>query len=325
MRVLAGDIGGTSARLALVDIDAHTARLLATRCYASDEFPGLAPIVKAFLAEVGETPSQACFGVACPLSEGKCIATNLAWIIDVGVLREEIGIVRTGVINDLHAVGRGLDRLDAADLLTLQAGEPKERGTIALIGAGTGLGEAFLTWGNGAYEVHASEGGHASFSSGSELEWRLHSTLARRFGHVSFERVVSGPGLANIYDHLIGVGDIKEQASVRAEMRGADPAPVIARHGLAGTDALCELALDMFTWAYGSQAGNLALTIMATGGVYVAGGIAPRIVPKLLDGTFMTAFRSKGRLSNVMEKIPVNVIVNPHVGIIGAAAVAMEQ
>lgn len=324
MRVLAGDIGGTSARLALVDIDAHTAQLVATRSYVSDEFAGLGPIVNAFLAEVAETPSRACFGVACPVSEGKCIATNLSWIVDVDILREEIDIARTGVINDLHAVGRGVERLNAADLLPLQAGEPKERGTIALIGAGTGLGEAFLTWRDGAYEVHASEGGHASFSPASELEWRLLGTLAKRFGHVSYERVVSGPGLANIYEHLAAVGDIKEQASVRSEMRGVDRAPVIARHALAGTDQLCELSLDVFTWAYGAKAGNLALTVLATGGVYVAGGIAPRIVPKLLDGTFMTAFRAKGRLSEVLTRIPVNVIVNPHVGIIGAAAVAME-
>lgn len=325
MRVLAGDIGGTSARLALVDIDEHSAHIDVARRYDSDEFPGLAPIVNAFLSEVAEKPERACFGVACPVSEGRCVATNLSWVIDVGTLREAIGIARTGVINDLHAVGRGIERLVAADLLPLQAGEPKARGPIALIGAGTGLGQAFLTWHDGAYEVHASEGGHASFSPSTELEWRLQRTLAKRFGHVSFERVVSGPGLSNIYEHLAAVGDIPEQASVRSEMRGADPAPVITRHALAGSDELCKLTLDVFTEVFGAQAGNLALTILATGGVYVAGGIPPRMVPKLLDGSFMNAFRAKGRLSGIMAKTPVNVIVNPNVGIIGAAVVAMEQ
>jgi glucokinase len=325
MRVLAGDIGGTSARLAVVEIDEHSAELVVTRRYDSNEYPGLAPIVNAFLAEIAERPTRACFGVACPVSEGKCIATNLSWVIDVEILREAIGIERTGVINDLHAVGRGVERMGAADLLQLQAGEPKVRGPLALIGAGTGLGEAFLTWHDGAYVVHASEGGHASFSPSNELEWRLHETLARRFGHVSFERVVSGPGLSNVYEHLAAAGDIAEQASVRIEMRGVDPAPVITRHALAGSDELCQLTLDVFTKVFGAQAGNLALTVLATGGVYVAGGIPPRMVPKLLDGTFMTAFRAKGRLSAIMAKIPVNVIVNPNVGIIGAAVVAMEQ
>lgn len=324
MRVLAGDIGGTSARLAIVDIDADAVRLVHTRRFASKDFPRLAPIVHAFLTNVADVPNRACFAVACPVIDGKCSATNLSWEIDVGELGEKIGIPRTEVVNDLHAVGHGVQRLSPADLVTLQTGEPNERGVIALIGAGTGLGEAFVTRSGDAYHVHSSEGGHTSFSAGTELEWGLNRSLATKFAHVSYERVVSGPGLVSIYRYLVEAGVAEEQASVRTQMEAADPAAVIATHALAGTDPLSERALEMFASAYGAQAGNLALTVMATGGVYVAGGIAPRIVPKLRDGAFMTAFLDKGRLSDVLARVSVDIIINPHVGLIGAAVVAMR-
>jgi glucokinase len=324
MRVLAGDIGGTNARLAIVEVDATGVRLCHTQRFASKDFSGPAPIVRAFLADVADVPNRACFAIACPILDGKCNGTNLSWTVDVRTLAEEIGIPRTKIVNDLHAVGHGVRGLGPADLVTLQAGEPNERGTIALIGAGTGLGEAFVTRGGHAYEVHSSEGGHASFGATTERECGLLAALARKFGHVSAERVVSGPGLVSIYRYLADVGEAQEQARVRQRMEDADPSAVISEEGLAGTDHLSERALAMFVSAYGAQAGNLALTVMATGGVYVAGGIAPRIVPKLRDGTFMTAFRNKGRLSDVLARIPVNIIVNPHTGLIGAAMVAMH-
>jgi glucokinase len=324
MRVLAGDIGGTNARLAMVDIDVKAVRLLHERRFASRDFPGLAPIVRAFLADVADEPSRACFGIACPVVSGRCSATNLPWTIDVPSLAAEIGIPRTTVINDFHAVGYGVQRLSPADLVALQAGEPDERGVIALIGAGTGLGEAFLTWSGDGYRVHDSEGGHASFSARNDLEWGLLRALGSRLGHVSCERVLSGPGLVSIYRYLLASGCAEEQARVRTEMESDDPAAVIGRHALAGTDPLSTRALDIFASVYGAQAGNFALTVMATGGVYVAGGIAPRVVSRLRDGTFITAFRDKGRLSDVLARVPVHVIINPHVGLIGAAAVALH-
>jgi glucokinase len=324
MRVLAGDIGGTNARLAIVEVDAVTTRLCYARQFASKDFPGLAPIVHVFLAEVADVPNRACFAIACPVLDGKCNGTNLSWTVDVRTLAEEIGIPHTKVINDLHAVGHGVRYLGPADLVTLQAGDPNERGAIALIGAGTGLGEAFVTRNGEAYQVHSSEGGHASFGATNERECGLLTSLANRFGHVSTERVVSGPGLVSIYRYLADAGEAQEQASVRRRMEDADPSAVISDEALAGADQLSERALAMFVSAYGAQAGNLALTVMATGGVYIAGGIAPRIVPKLRDGTFMTAFRNKGRLTGVLARIPVNIIVNPHAGLIGAAMVAMH-
>jgi glucokinase len=324
MRVLAGDIGGTNARLAIVAIDATGAQLCHAQRFATSEFTGLAPIVHAFLTQVAEAPDRACFAIACPILDGQCNGTNLSWTVNVRTLADEIGIPRTKIINDLHAVGHGVRRLTPADLVPLQTGEPNDRGVIALVGAGTGLGEAFVTRNGDAYQVHSSEGGHATFGATSERECGLLTSLATKFGHVSTERVVSGPGLENIYHYLAESGDAPELAHVRRRMDAGDPSAVISDEALAGTDPLSELALAMFVSAYGAQAGNLALTVMATGGVYVAGGIAPRIVPKLSDGTFMTAFRNKGRLSDVLARIPVNVIVNPHAGLIGAAMVAMH-
>jgi glucokinase len=324
MRVLAGDIGGTNARLAMVEVDREAVRLCDTRRFATSNFPGLAPIVQVFLGEVGDAPDRACFAIACPILDGQCNGTNLSWTVNVRTLAEEIGIPRTKIINDLHAVGHGVQRLGPADLVPLQTGEPNERGVIALIGAGTGLGESFVTRNGDAYQVHSSEGGHATFGATSEREFGLLTSLATKFGHVSTERVVSGPGLENIYHYLAEAGDAPEQARVRRRMDAGDPSAVISDEALAGTDQLSERALAMFVSAYGAQAGNLALTVMATGGVYVAGGIAPRIVPKLRDGTFMTAFRNKGRLSDVLARIPVHIIVNQHAGLIGAAMVAMH-
>ena len=325
MRVLAGDIGGTSARLAIVDVDDTAVQVYHARRFASKAFSGIVPIVQAFLAEVSDRPSRACFAVACPVIDGECSGTNLSWTIDVRELADAIDVPHTKVINDLNAVGHGLRRLTPADLVTLQSGEPNEQGTIAIIAAGTGLGEAFVTRSGETYSVHSSEGGHASFSARNARECGLLSALASTFGHVSYERVVSGPGLVSVYRYLAETGDVPEQARVRHRMEQSDPAAVISDEALSGTDRLSQCALEMFASAYGAQAGNLALTVLATGGVYVAGGIAPRIVPKLRDGAFMTAFLDKGRVSDVVARIPVNIIVNPHVGLIGAALVAMRS
>ena len=325
MRVLSGDIGGTNARLALVEIDDEHVRIVHERRYASESVPGLPLLVRRFLGDVQNQPMLACFGVPCPIVDGRCVGTNLPWTIDARSLAADIGIPDTTLINDLNAVGEGVLRLGAGDLVALQTGDPPPHGVKAIIAAGTGLGQAFLVWCGERYLVHDSEGGHASFSPRNAAEWRLRRALAKKFGHVSRERVVSGPGLVNIYRHLADMGFEPEQDRVRAEMENHDPAAAIGRHGLAGTDPLSWHALDMFASAYGAQAGNLALTVMAKAGVYVAGGIAPKILPKLLDGTFMRAFLEKGRLTPILARIPVHVVVNPGVGLIGAASVAFRR
>lgn len=325
MKVLAGDIGGTHTRLAIVESGGPGARprVIRESTLASQDAPGLAPLVREFLAAGREQVRRACFGVAGPVRTQRVRATNLPWTIDGPRLARAIGVAGTTLINDFAAIGHGIGALGARDLKTLQRGQAIPRGPIAVIGAGTGLGEGFLTWRGERYEVHSSEGGHATFAARTPVEWDLARHLSRRFGgHVSWERVLSGPGLVSIYRYLAGRRPGLVRRAVTAEMRRGDPAAVVSRHALAGTDRLSERALDLFVSCLGAQAANLALTVLATGGVYVAGGIAPLIVSKLAEPRFLEAFRDKGRLAPVLARMPVHVIMNPKVGLLGAAAVA---
>ena len=325
MIVLAGDIGGTNARLAIVDLDGHTARIVQNNRYPSKEYPGLAPIVRRFCGETASRPDRACFGIACPVVGDLCTAPNLPWSVDARALAAEIEIPRTAIINDFVAVGNSIELLTPADLVTLQDGASEPQGPIALIGAGTGLGEGFLIWQGDHYRVLASEGGHTDFAPTDELQTDLLGSLRARLGRVSWERLLSGPGIANIYRYLLESGVAPEQAAVRAELETEDAGTVIVRHGLDRSDCLSARALDLFWEVLGAEAGNLALAIVATGGVYIAGGIAPRLAQRLDGGRFVTAFRNKGRLSAMLAKIPVHVIMNPSVGMLGAAAAAARR
>jgi glucokinase len=320
--VLAGDVGGTNARIATVEVEGRTARIVRETRYLSGEYPGLGPIVNRFCEETGSRPDRACFGVACPVVGDDCTAPNLPWRINIPALAAEIGIPRSTIINDFVAVGYGIEALGPPDLATLQEGAPVPQAPIALIGAGTGLGQGFLVWEGDHYRVLASEGGHGDFAPSGELQIGLLRFLHEEFGRVSWERLLSGPGIANIYRYLVAAKVAPEQPSVRSELEAEDPATVISRHGLAGTDCLSARSLDLFCEILGAQAGNLALTVVATGGVYLAGGIAPRLPERLASGPFVTAFRDKGRLAELLSRIPVHVIMNPSVALLGAAAVA---
>ncbi|HXY19551.1 MAG TPA: glucokinase [Gemmatimonadales bacterium] len=322
MKVLAGDVGGTNARLAVVEVTGATARIVHEQRYPSRSAPTLGPIVRRFLDEAGPPPERACFGIAGPVVDGECRTSNLPWTVSARALAGEIGITATTIINDFEAVGYGVGLLGPPDLVTLQAGVPAPHGTIALIGAGTGLGQGFLVWDGDRYRVHSSEGGHVAFAARDAIEWGLRNTLLDEFGHVSYERILSGSGLARVYQYLAATRFAAEQSQVRREMEAEDPAAVVTRHAVAKDDALSVKALDIFASVYGEQAGSLALTVLATGGVYVAGGIAPRIVPKLKDGGFIAAFRHQGRLSDLAARIPIHVITSPDVGLLGAAACA---
>ncbi len=322
-RVLVGDIGGTNARFAIVEIhDPSDMRIVHEARYPSSEAPGLAPLVLRYIAEAGTRPELACFGIACPIVNGDCTPRNLPWRLNTRELAHAIGIPRTTIINDFRAIGYGLQSLSEDQVAVLQEGVEVAHGPIALIGAGTGLGNGYLLWNGSRYEVYPSEGGHVDFAPTDAIQRDLLAHLSGELGRVSFERVVSGPGIARIYRFLRSSRAAEEQAAVRDEMTGADPAPVIVRHGLAGTDRLSVRTLEIFTKVYGAASGNLALTILATGGVYVAGGIAPRMVDRLASGPFMQAFRDKGRLSSVVARIPVRVILTDDVALYGAAAVA---
>jgi glucokinase len=322
MIVLAGDVGGTHARLALVELDGRGARVTRDGRYRSRDYPGLTPIVRRFYEEVGSRPDRACFGIACPVVGDDCITPNLPWTINARKLAVEIGIPRTTIINDFVAVGYGIELLGPSDLATLQEGSPTLQAPIALIGAGTGLGQGFLLWDGDHYRVLASEGEHGDFAPSGELQSGLLEFLRRQFGRVSWERLVSGPGIANIYQYLLASAVAPEQTAVHDEMEKEDPTAVIIRHGLARTDCLSQQALDLFCEIFGAQAGNLALTFVSTGGVYLAGGIAPRIVERLKQGQFLTAFRNKGRMSELLSRIPVHIVINSNVAVLGAAAVA---
>jgi glucokinase len=322
MKVLAGDIGGTKSLLAVVEVDRSTSRLLYEERSDSNRYDGLGPIVREFCARAGAHPERSCFGVPGPVVEEECRTPNLPWTINALRLAQEVGIARTRLINDFEAIGYGLDQLGPGDLATLQEGHPAPQGPIALLGAGTGLGEAFLLWEGKGYRVHASEGGHADFAPRDALQWGLLEFLRGEYAHVSYERLLSGPGLLNIYRYLVERRLAPSVPEVQAELAREDPAAVVSRHALAGTDAACTKALDIFISVYGAEAGNLALKVLASGGVYLAGGIAPRILDKLQSGTFVLAFRGKGRLSAMLENVPVHVILNPRVGLLGAAAVA---
>lgn len=324
MKVLAGDIGGTNARLAIADLGEGAPRIVKEQHFPSGDAPGLAPIVRRFLDAAGERVERACFGIAGPVVDGECRTPNLPWTVSARELARDLGIPRTVIINDFVAAAHGIACLRPRDLVTLQEGKAEPHGTLALIGAGTGLGEGFLAWDGMRYRVHASEGGHADFAASDEASWALRQSLLDEYGRVSWERVLSGAGLAQLYRHFAATGTLPERPDVRREMEREDPAAVVTRHALAGDDAISAKALEAFVAAYGAQAGNLALTVLATGGVYLAGGIAPRIVAKLRDGTFLKAFRNKGRMADLMARIPVHVIVSPDVGLLGAARAAAE-
>ncbi len=322
MMVLAGDVGGTNARMALVEMNGRDARIVKESRYRSHDYPGLSPIVRHFCEESGSRPDRACIAMACPLVDDDCTAPNLPWKVNARRLAAEIGIPATTLINDFVAVGYGIPLLQATDLATLQTGARAETGTIALIGAGTGLGQGFLVWEGDRYRVLPSEGGHADFAPRGALEAGLLGFLETEFHRVSWERLLSGAGLVNIYRYLAASGAAPERSEVRDEMKREDPAAVISRHGLAHSDALSDRTLDLFCGILGAQAGNLALTVVAKGGVYLAGGIVPRIADRLLSGCFMTTFLDKGRLSDLLALVPVHVILNPSVGLLGAAVTA---
>lgn len=323
MRVLAGDIGGTKTLLALVDVDDCSATVVLERRYESASFADLDAIVAAFIDETGERGERACFAIAGPVFDNRSEATNLPWVVDARALRAARGLGPTRLINDFVAVAYGVLRLDERDLVTINPGARDPRGPIAVLGAGTGLGEAILVSVHGRYEVIPSEGGHADFAPRNEQEIGLLRWLLERHEHVSWERVVSGLGLRNIYAYLAETGAAPESEEVRAALaRGEDLGALVGMHAVSGSDRLSAATVDLFVGAYGAEAGNLALKVVATGGVFVAGGIAPKILPCMTDGRFRQAFVSKGRLSNLVARIPVFVVTRTDVGLIGAAVAA---
>lgn len=340
--VLAGDIGGTNSRLAIFEVAAPagapspTMTMLFERIYPSASYPSLDVIGDAFLAaartELGDRAqvASACFGVAGPVENNICRATNLPWVVDGRGLSARLGIARVLLVNDFYAAALGVTALRPDDLASLGGGPPVDRGPIAVLGAGTGLGQAFLLWSpvENRYQVVPSEGGHVDLAARSPLELGLVQYLTGKYGRVSCERVLSGKGLVDVFTFLSQEPACRRlirpetAAALAGQGSGHDPAAEISQRGLAGSDPICEIALGIFASVLGAVAGNLALTVLATGGVYVAGGIAPRILTFLQQGGFREAFERKGRLHTVVERIPAYVVTQPQPGLLGAAAVA---
>ena len=317
--ILAGDVGGTNTRLGLFEINRGRFRLLSEKTYLSKNYKGLENILVNFLKGQREIVA-ACFGVAGPVTEEVIIATNLPWWIDIQSLQKLLSLKKVEVINDLVANAYGISVLKKGDFEILNAGRIR-KGTQALISAGTGLGEAILFWDGKQYVPSPSEGGHAEFGPRNHLETELFNYLSDRFDHVSYERVLSGEGLFHIYQFLKDSKRFESEPSWLSEMmKGEDPPEVISEMARLRKSKLCWKALDLFTSIYGAAAGNLALQVMAVGGVYVGGGIAPKIIWKLKDGTFMKAFKDKGRLSRIVAQIPVKVIMNERTALLGAAS-----
>jgi len=317
--ILAGDIGGTNTRLALLEMEDKWPRVIVEQTFPSREHKSLDEIVRQFLGEHGLTIKRACFGVAGPIRNRRSKPSNLPWVVDADQLATLFGFDAVTLVNDLEANAFGLVALEAKDFAVLNEGAPESEGNTAIISAGTGLGEAGLHFEGKMRRPFASEGGHADFAPRNELEIELLRYLIPQFHHVSYERVLSGPGLLNIYTFLRDTGRGEEAAWLADEMQEADPSAVIARAALEGKSELCMRALDLFVSIYGAEAGNLALKVNATGGVFLGGGIAPRIIDKLKSPAFMEAFTAKGRMRPLLEAVPVRVILNDMTALLGAA------
>lgn len=326
--LLAGDVGGTKTILALFEAQDKGWRCVKKTRYASLDYPTFTGLLQHFLADCGiQAIGSACLGVAGPIVGGDCVATNLPWVL----LRSEIGAIigtpNVQMLNDLEATAWGILDLPEADFVTLNPGstDSPHTGNRAVLAAGTGLGEAIIAWNGHAYQVLASEGGHSDFAPGSELETALLQFLWEKYpGHVSYERLLSGEGLVNIYQFLKKIDHAPVQPGIEQQMSNHDPASVIGEAGVAGTDALSMAALSLFCRIYGAEAGNLALKCLPYAGIYIAGGIAPKILPVLRRGEFLEGYLEKGRYRAALKKIPVKVCINQEIGLLGALAFAAQ-
>jgi glucokinase len=327
MTILAGDIGGTKTVVALLEESGDELRLLRDGTYPSKEHQSLEQILEKFLKEDAKRPLRsACFGVAGAVIDGKCHTTNLPWNLDQQDLAKAVGAPRAKLLNDLEAAAYGMLYLKPDELTVLNPGEgPRHKGNIAVIAAGTGLGEAMLYWDGKQHHPLASEGGHADFAPRTDQEIELLRYLRDKLGgHVSYERVLSGPGFFNVYTFLRDKGYYPEPPWLTEKLATGDKSFIVTQVGLAGQDPLCVATLDLFSTLYGAEAGNLALKCVAVGGVFVGGGIAPKMLATLENGSFLRGFTEKGRFSGMMKSFPIYVARNPRAPLIGAAHFALR-
>lgn len=326
--LLAGDIGGTKTVLALFPLDSAQIRFSKpthVQVYPSDAYDSLEEVVTEFLATTAVTPRCATFGVAGPVINGRAQITNLPWVIDKASLQQHLHIDAVYLLNDLESIANAVPYLSADELIAVNEGTPNPTGPIAVIAPGTGLGEAFLVHNGSRYQAFASEGGHATFSPVNALQRELLAYLEPRFEHVSFERVCSGSGIPNLYAFLAANGRYDEPAWLRQKLEAAeDWTPIIVEAAKQNKADICAATLDLFVDILANETSNNALRLLATGGIYLGGGIPPRLVPQLTDGDFMRRYALKGRFSQMVSQMPVYIIKEPAAGLYGAAYFALE-
>jgi len=325
--LLAGDVGGTKTNLAIFAMDEKTRRLelLRNKRYVSAEFDSLNAIALRFLGKGDEKIHSACFGVPGPVRNNRAQPTNLKWEVDALTLRADLGIASVHLLNDLAANAYGITELAETDFVTLQDGLKNASGNRCVVSPGTGLGEAGLFWDGHKYRVWACEGGHADFAPRSEIENELLAYLQTRFGHVSNERIISGQGLTNIYAFLRDTAKFPQLPEVAEEMKTTDIAKVITKHAEDGSCPMCMQTVEIFAHCLAMEAGNFALRAMATGGVYLGGGVPAKLIWKLKAPAFREAFNAKGRLEPLMESMSVKVILNDQAALLGAARYAFDM
>jgi len=322
--ILAGDIGGTKTSLGFFELESGVFRTKRISSYPSEDYRDFKSVLKEFTKGHNADLQGACFGIAGPINHGICRATNLPWIVDQSALKRVLKSKDVFLINDMEATAYGIQALPKKAFAVLNPGDREPKGNIAVLAAGTGLGEGMLIWDGKRYRAVASEGGHADFAPCNKIELDLCRYLFGKFGHTSYERVLSGPGLMNIYEFLKEKDAMPEPAWLKKELIQDDSGSVITQNALKGQNKLCEKTMDLFCAIYGAETGNLALKFLARGGVYLGGGIAPKIIHKLQDGVFKKAYLNKGRFSELLSKIPVYVILEEKTALYGAAMYGLQ-
>ena len=324
--ILAGDIGGTRARLAAFETEGNRLQCVIEKTYPSQQHDGLSVILADFIKTEGIPVHSACVGVAGPVRGGRSKISNLPWIIDSRELAQQLKLSSVGLLNDLEAYAYGIDALESKDFVTLGEGAEDAEGNRAVISARTGLGMAGLYWDGFRHHPFACEGGHADFAPRNDLEMELLGYLQKKYGRISYERILSGPGIKNIYDFLRDTHKSEEPERLRKQMdMSPDPPALISRLALEGKAAICDQCLSIFVSVFGAETGNSALKFMSTGGIFIGGSIAAKIVPKMQDPVFMQSFLDKGRMEALLKDMAVKIVLNDDCGIIGAARYTLIQ
>jgi glucokinase len=324
--ILAGEIGATRTRLAAFETEGNQLQCAVEKTYMSQQHDGLPGILADFIKTQGIPVHSACFGVAGPVRAGRSKISNLPWVIDAREIAKQLRLNSVGLLNDLEAYAYGIDGLESKDFITLRDGAEEAEGNRAVISAKTGLGMAGLYWDGFRHHPFACEGGHADFAPRNDLQMELLAYLQKKYGRISCERILSGPGIKNIYDFLRDAHQAEEPEWLRTQLGAApDPPALISQMALEGKAAICDQTMSIFVSVFGAETGNCALNFMSTGGIFIGGSIAAKIVPKMKDPLFLESFLDKGRMATILKDMPVKIVANDDSGMIGAARYTLVQ